>query len=207
MPTLWVPRAFGGTIPYTTSAPSAGTPDIDGPILAALLYVFTLELQQTQSILKTLKQADLQDDPTLTAPYLVFRDDPQKGQTRILGGELAKQYGSVEIGGPVRYLHHFKAKYGTPLATTRNQARVDIATLEARVEDVLFKYFSLANTTQSGMLTSTDNTRRIEGANTFLIDDMEKRIYGGEQTFYGEGTMCWHYPVSRFRTIPPGTLA
>ena len=182
------------------------TSDIDGPILAALLYVFTLELQQTQNILKTLKQADLQDDPTLTAPYFVFRDDPEKGQTPIMGSEMEEMYGCVEIGGPVRYLHHFKGKYGTPLATTRNQARTDIATLEARIEDVLFKYLSLSNTTQSGMLTSTDTSRRVEGANVFLIDDMEKRIYGGEQTFYGEGVMRWHYPVSRYRVISPGNI-
>lgn len=181
------------------------TSDIDGVILSALAQVFAYELQQRVAgdslALKTLKQADLQDDPTLTAPYLVFSDDPDEGQRPIReGGEMDRMYGGVEIGGPVRFLHYFICKFGTPLATTREQCRSDVATLQARIEDTLEQYFDLSGVLAPGLLQSSDTTIRIEGANPLLIDKMTKRIYGGEQTFYGEGTISWHYPISRYRS-------
>src|SRR3954465_5683030 len=106
--------------------------DIDEVILAALSQVFTIELMTGLAgdalQLKTLKQADLQDDPTLTAPYLVYQDDPEKGVTRM-PHELEHMYGSSEIGGPIKYVHYYRGKFGSPLATTRESQRAAIATM------------------------------------------------------------------------------
>lgn len=190
------------------------SPDIDENVLAALQIIFLNDLQTAINTaggylpLKVLKQADLQDDPTISAPYLVYRPDIDKGIIPI-PKDMEHMYGSSEIGGPFKYLHHFDAKYGSPIRSTRNQARTDIAIIQTRVMQTLMNHCDLSNvlTPTSGSLGAPDQSKYIEGANPYLIDKITTRIIGGETTFFGEGHIYWHYPVSwyeSFQVFIPG---
>lgn len=191
--------------------PNLLSPGINAQILAALQVIFTQELQTTFVQLgdalafTVIKQADLQDDPTLVAPFLVYRDDHQKGHSRV-PKELEHMYGSPEIGGPIKYLYFYEATFGTPLASTRDQARNNNDVVAGRIQAVLEAYYDLSNIVGPGPLQSGDQSQVIEGANTLLIDEVKTTILGGEQTFYGKGSIYWHYPVSSYtmrRGIPP----
>lgn len=174
-------------------------PDIEEQINQALLTVFTSELQTAVAgdslALHVLKQAPLQDDPTTAAPYLVFTKDQDKGARRITRQE-EEEYGSAEIGGPLRYLLFYSATCGTPLTTNQTEAQAAINNLTSRVMNVLARHYDLAGIVVPGSLYAQDMSRLIDGANQYLIDDAKTRIYGGESTWYGEGKISWHYPVS-----------
>lgn len=175
-------------------------PDIEQTIFATLQAMFTYTLQTSIPhdflTLRTLKKAPLQDDPTLTAPYLVYQKDPEMG-IKIIMGEEAKIYGSAEIGGPQRYLLYMNATCGTPLTTTREEADNNINNLTTRVMNVLAQYFDLSGFTQDAV-ESPDLSRILEGANSYYMfyKECRTRIYGGESTWYGEGHVYWRYPVS-----------
>lgn len=175
--------------------------DIDERILQALGMVFRYELQekpiaQSDSLaLRTLKQLDLQDDPTLAAPYLAYGPDLEK-EIRLLSATEEREFGCVEIGGPIRYLHHYRAKFGTPQTTTRESARAQIYTLGKRIRNTLIYYMDLSGVLGEGLLTSEDQSEYIEGQNNRLVTMLHCRIFGGETTFYGAGEIHWHYPVS-----------
>jgi hypothetical protein len=173
-------------------------PDIDEQIQKALQYIFNLELiTNTTDILelKTLKVAPLQDDPTLVAPYLTYGPDFEKGMELVTSGRFEREYGSAEIGGPQRFVHYWTATVGTPFTSTRETCLAQIANLTTRVSRVLIHYYDLSNTIMAGMLMSADQSVRIEGANPLLIDKIRKRLEGGEQTWFGQGIVEWHYPV------------
>lgn len=176
------------------------SPDIDENILSALQQVFQVELMEYLTAqgdpltLKTLKQSDLQDDPTLVAPYLTYRPDIDKGVMPPTP-EQEKMYGGHEIGGPILFIHYYDAKFGTPLATDRASQRRAIGILSSRVQSVLIKFYDLAGVIADGALESPDQSKVIEGASPYLIDRATTRIFGGETTFYGEGRIYWHYPV------------
>lgn len=187
------------------------SPGINARILLALQTIFVQELQtafQTLGdplIFNVIKQADLQDDPTLVAPFLVYRDDHQKGHSRV-PKELEHMYGSPEIGGPIKYLYFYEATFGTPLASSRDQARHNNDVVEGRIQAILEAYYDLSNIVGPGPLQSEDQSMVIESANDLLIDDVKTTILGGEQTFYGKGSIYWHYPVSSYtmrRGTPP----
>jgi hypothetical protein len=169
-------------------------PDIEETINSTLLSLFQQELITNVSTdtlaLRTLKLAPLQDDPTTTAPYLVFEKDPNKGVRKMDKGEEEREYGCAEIGGPLRYLLFYEATCGTPLATTRDDAQAAINNLVSRIMNVIARHYDLSG------LRSQDAARLVEGANAYLIDNATTRIYGGESTWYGEGKIYWHYPVS-----------
>lgn len=172
-------------------------PDIEEQIHTALLSVFQTELQQISDALAlhTLKIAPLQDDPTTAAPYLVFEKDPDKGVRRMTREE-GVEYGDVEIGGPLRYLLFYRATIGTPLTANQQLAQASINNLVSRAMNVLARHYDLSGIVLPGGLFSSDVSRLVEGANQYLIDDAQTRIYGGETTWYGEGHIQWHYPVS-----------
>lgn len=172
-------------------------PDIEEKINTALLSVFTQELILPNDLLslRTLKQAPLQDDPTSSAPYLVYEKDPEKGSRRMKGEEEA-EYGSAEIGGPLRYMLFYRATCGTPLTTNQVDAQASINNLVSRIMNVIARHFDLAGINTLGSLFSEDMSRLIDGSNMYLIDDARTRVYGGESTWYGEGHIQWHYPVS-----------
>jgi hypothetical protein len=176
------------------------SPDIEEQILAALQQMFAAELQTALAgdrlALKTLKPLPLQDDPTLSAPYLVYGPDYELGTRLVKYGEEEKEYGCVEIGGPVRFLRFYTAICGTPVVTTREQCYADIASLSTRVLQILMQHYDLSNILVSGQLQSADQSTWIEGANPLLIDGCRSRLKGGEQTWFGEATITWHYPVS-----------
>lgn len=180
-------------------------PDMEEAILRALQIVFTTELIEKMGRdplqLRVLRQAPLQDDPTLSAPYLVYAPDEreEKGTMRIKpGSELDTEYGSAEIGGPLRYIQYYTATCGTPLKTAREDARAAIANLTARVVLVLQNFFELTGVLGPGVLTSPDQMVRLEGNHPYLVDRTTTRIYGGESTFYGEGKVYWHYVYSLY---------
>jgi hypothetical protein len=87
---------------------------------------------------------------------------------------------------------------GTPLATTKEQAQKDINNLMSRIMNVLATNYDLSGIVASGGLYSPDMSRVIEGANKYYMfeDQVKTRVYGGESTWYGEGHVCWRYPVS-----------
>jgi hypothetical protein len=174
---------------------------IDERILTALQTIFTLELQEKARgdplALNVLKQADLQDDPTTSAPYLIYK--PYGGiddGMRLIAGDETHEYGCAEIGGPIRYLYLYEAKFGAPLASTREEARGNTASLMSRIISCLIHYMDLSGVLGEGMLQSSDGKQYIEGNNNRLVRKAGFRIYGGEQTFYGEGKVYWQYPVS-----------
>jgi hypothetical protein len=176
-------------------------PDIDEQILAALSFIFTNELQtlvdSTDPLwVRTVKVIPLQDDPTLTAPYVTFGPDYERGIVSIIEGEWARQYGSAEIGGPAHFLYHYSVICGTLVVTTREQCSAQIGNLSSRVVDVLMRHFDLSRILSTGMLQSQDGSRFIEGANSKLVDSINRRLKGGEQTWFGEATILFHYPVS-----------
>lgn len=174
-------------------------PDIEEQVLLALQTIFQQELQTKVAgdplALKTLKPAPLQDDPTLAAPYLVYGPDFEKGE-RPVTREEEREYGCLEIGGPLRFLRFYTATCGTPIVTTREVCYAQINNLKTRVMQVLLRYQDLSGVLEVGPLESQDRSRRIEGQNPLLIDCSRTRIKGGEQTWFGEGTISWHYPVS-----------
>ena len=177
------------------------TNDIDEQILAALNQIFHYELQEQvlgdPLALRTLKQSDLQDDPTLTAPYLTYKPYGSELEgMRLMDHHEEKIYGCAEIGGPVRYLYTYECTYGTPQTSTRELARAAIAGLQGRIVQCLIKYMDLAGVLAPGALESADQTQVLEGQNTRLVTKAGYRIYGGEQTFYGKGKINWVYPVS-----------
>lgn len=174
--------------------------DIDDQIMAALQQIFAYELQQQvvgdSLALKTLKPDPLQDDPTLSAPYVIFKPFGGEGEgVRLLKHEEEHLYGGTEIGGPIRYLHLYECEYGTPQAATRQQARSDAAGLQARIVTALIKYMDLSGVLAPGELQSADQSQRIEGQNYHMVTHAGYRIYGGEQTFFGKGRVFWQYPV------------
>ncbi len=180
--------------------------DIDEQILSALAQVFTTELITNVAgdplALKTLKQFDLQDDPTQVAPYLVYGPAKNEdGNIRQPSSEEERMFGwcPAEIGGPLRYVHLFEAKFGTPLSASRETARQTAAALLSRIAGVIIKYQDLSGVLSSGgELASADFSRILRGSNPLLVTQMGYRIYGGEQTFYGEGKLSWRYPVEWF---------
>lgn len=173
-------------------------PDIEETILAALGKIFQYELIDQMAgdplQLHTLKESPLQDDPTQVAPYLVY--GPNNEKTMHLDHE-----NPPEIGGPLHFIHHFFAKFGTPLGSTRDIQYSNIAILNARVVGTLVKYYDLAGVLIEGPCQSPDQSKVIEGANPNMIDENNTsyRIYGGEQTWYGEGKVTFHYPVSWYQ--------
>jgi hypothetical protein len=184
------------------------SPAIDVNILSALQVLFQRELITNlvgdPGALRTLKQMDLQDDPTLTAPYLTYAPEKEKSITLISGGEQEKLYGSAEIGGPIRYLHHYRATFGTPQQPTRDTARAMITTLGKRIRNAIILGSDLSNLLTSGQLQSADESEYIEGQNYLLVPTLIYDIFGGESTFYGKGEIHWVYPVSY---QVPGRLA
>lgn len=110
--------------------------------------------------------------------------------------EEEKEYGSIEIGGPTRFLRFYTATCGTPMVPTREQCYAQIANLSTRVVQVLMAHFDLSNILGPGQLQSQDQSIWIEGANPRIIDDFKSRAKGGEATWFGEATIVWHYPVS-----------
>ena len=161
--------------------------DIETPILAALQILFDEQLLQ-KGLLKTLKQAPLQDDPTLTAPYLIFADDDTLGY----GPDTREGYASAEIGsGSILHkLHYFKGMCGVPSQKSQMAARAAINDLRAKIERILAANYAL------GGITSDDYQIRIEGANQFLVQSNVGKIFGGGQEFYGKATITWYYPCS-----------
>lgn len=177
------------------------SPDIDEQILAALKMIFTSELQTLvdpadKLKLRTIKVNPLQDDPTLTAPYLTFGPNYEKGIESIVHGEWAKMYGEIEIGGPTRFLYHYQAICGTPIVTTRENCSAQIGNLSTRVAEVLARHYDLSNVLGDGQLESEDGSKYIEGANKKLVDHITRRLKGGEQTWFGEAIIEFHFPVS-----------
>lgn len=175
--------------------------DIEEQILAALEQVFQQELitniPATDPLaLKTLKISPLQDDPTLVAPYLTYGPDFEMGMVPIVEGRFEREYGSVQIGGPYMYVSYWSATVGTPFASTRAECLQQISNLTSRVSRVLMAYYDLSNVLAEGLLMSPDQSIRIEGANPLLIDKTRKRLEGGEQTWFGQGLISWHYPVA-----------
>lgn len=176
-------------------------PDIEETILSTLQTLFTQKLMTAVAgdalALHVLKQGPLQDDPTTVAPYLVYTKDQEKGIQRMKH-EDHKIYGDVEIGGPLRFLIYFNGICGTPLATTKEQAQKDVNNLMARIMNALALHYDLSGIAASGGLQSQDTSRIIEGANPYHMFDepVKTRVYGGESTWYGEGQVCWRYPVS-----------
>lgn len=184
-----------------TQTPFPYSVDIDEQILQALEQLFQENLQtnvpQSDPLyLKLLRVNPLQDDPTLVAPYLTYGPDFEKGATLIKGGEEAREYGDVEIGGPVRYLYHYTATCGTPIVTTREVCLAQIANLASRVTQVLIQHYDLSGILAPGTLLSADQSRRLEGSNLLLVDRVRTRLEGGEQTWFGKGVIEWHYPVA-----------
>jgi hypothetical protein len=175
-------------------------PDIEQNVFSTLNAMFVQTLQTNVVgdflALRTLKKAPLQDDPTLTAPYLVYQKDPEMG-IKIMSSEECAIYGSAEIGGPQRYLLYLNATCGTPLTTNREEADNNINNLTSRVMNVLAEYFDLSGFTRDA-LQSPDLSRVIEGANSYYMFYKENRtrIYGGESTWYGEAHIYWRYPIS-----------
>lgn len=179
--------------------------DLDEKILDAIGQIFAINLQQQPVIsgdplaLQTIKQAPLQDDPTLTAPYVTYNNDQDsKGQSiRLISHkEEERIYGSSEIGGPIRYLYCYGCQFGTPERQTREQARADGAALMNRIVKTLVSYANLSNVLSPGMLTSEDGSKYIEGQNGRLVTGAGYSIFGGESTFFGKGKVYWVYPVS-----------
>jgi hypothetical protein len=175
-------------------------PDIEETILSSLQTMFTQALITAVPgdalALHVLKQGPLQDDPTAVAPYLVYTKDQDKGVQRMKH-EDCKIYGDVEIGGPLRFLIYFNGICGTPLATTKEQAQKDVNNLMSRIMNALAANFDLSKVA-GGVLQSQDTSRLIEGANPYYLfeDQVKTRVYGGESTWYGEGHVCWRYPIS-----------
>lgn len=188
-------------------------PDIEESILSALSTIFTTELMNLSGdslSLKTLRASPLQDDPTLSAPFLTYGPDMEKGLRPVKEGREEEEYGCVEIGGPVRFLRFYAVTFGTPIVTTREAAYAQINNLANRVARVLMKYFDLAGVSAYGPLTSPDQSEVIEGANPRLIDDIKTNLEGGEQTWFGKGSITFHYPVSvyvQYRVFTGGSLA
>ena len=178
------------------------TCDIDESILAALQVIFAYEMQAQVAgdplALQTLKQAPLQDDPTTVAPFVVYSPLLSEDESiRLVTHKEMATYGSVEIGGPIVYLHLFEASFGTPQATTREQARSDGAILMSRIVQTLIKYADLSGVLAGGhLLQSADQSKVIEGNNNRLVTKAGFVIYGGEQTFFTKGQVFWQYPVS-----------
>lgn len=177
--------------------------DIDEKILSAIGIIFQRELQTNVSdalALKTLKQAPLQDDPTLVAPFVCYSNEGgTEGQSMrlVAHGHETAEYGDIEIGGPIRYLYCYSCSFGTPLATTREQVRADAATLMTRIVRALIKYSDLSGVLVEGQdMASDDYGQRIEGQNIRLVTNAGYDLFGGETTFYGKGKVCWRYPVS-----------
>jgi hypothetical protein len=186
--------------------PTLASPDIDEVICQALQTIFTNELQvalqQVEDPLAviTIHQADLQENPTLVAPYVVYRPDPEKGRSTV-PHDLESIYGSAEIGGIMRYLHFYYLKYGSPIEPTRDQARADIAVVESRILRTLKNHFDLTgiagiSSAVDGRLWSADQSKVIDGANPYyMIDQIKNEITGGNNTFFGTGYVLFHYPV------------
>jgi len=178
--------------------------DIDENILAALGQIFQLELQTNVSdalSLRTLRQAPLQDDPTLTAPFLVYSNalDGKEQCIRLITKSEEAEYGMAEIGGPIRFLYCYSCSFGTPQETTRDRARIDSSTLMTRIMHTLIHHQDLSGILASGQQMTSDNgVLRIEGQNNRLITSAGYDIFGGENTFFGKGSIYWHYPVSWF---------
>jgi hypothetical protein len=186
------------------------TDDIDEKILDAINAIFRMELQQEPAqradslALRTLGETPLQDDPTLTAPYLTYsnyKGDTGESICSITHGQEAGWYGSLEIGGPIRYLYRYTCVFGTPEVTQRHQARADAACLMNRITATLIKYASLSNVLSPGELMSEDETKRLEGQNPLLVTNAGYSIFGGENTFFGKGKVMWQYPVSWYLTM------
>jgi|SRR4029077_1645760 len=177
-------------------------PDIEERILTALETIFTDNLitnvQANDPLrLKVLRVSPLQADPTLSAPWVTFAPDSdiEKGMRQITTGIYEKQYGSMEIGGPIRYVYHYKALVGTPFQTTRETMWAQLMNLTNRVCAVLIQHYDLSSILGPGEIVSADWSKRIEGANKALIDQIIPRGGGGQQTWFGQSTITWHYPV------------
>lgn len=177
------------------------SPDIEEQILKALGIMFKTALVTNILVadplrLNVLKVAPLQDDPTQTAPYLVYGLDELKGII-LMPHELVKQYGDIEIGGPIRYLYHYTATCGTPFQSTREACLAQINNLANRVVRTLIDHFALSDIIPGvSEMMSADGGIRLEGANKMLVDTILPTLEGGEQTWFGKAVISWHYPVA-----------
>jgi hypothetical protein len=182
------------------NATFAQSPALEDKILEALGILFQAGLVTAIATddplrLNVLKVAPLQDDPTTTAPYLTYGADEAKGIV-LMPKELEKQYGSIEIGGPIRYLYHYTATCGSPFQGTREACLSQINNLCNRIAMILIQHYDLSTILGDGELQSDDESKRLEGANKLLVDSIVATLEGGEQTWFGKGVLCWHYPVS-----------
>lgn len=171
--------------------------DIEGSILAALLQVFQNELQTpvTDSLkLKYLGLNPFQNDPIANAPYLTFGPAYEIGRKPITKMEM----GGMSIGGPSLWSTAIKATVGTPQANDRATAYGLINELSHRVEETVMKHFDLSNILAAGTLYSPDRDEWIDAMNPQLMwKGTSRRIYGGDNQFYGQAIMVWAYTFSR----------
>jgi hypothetical protein len=172
--------------------------DIETPILTALGTVFKAELQTnigSADVLKLrrLDQAPLQDDPTKTAPYLVYSTMPG-------AWEAMSDLDIAEIGGGVLYEIRMAATCGTPRTTSKPDANQAINTLADRITGVLTKHYDLSGILSGGVLASSDGTKFIDAMSPQMLElGIQRRTYGGGAEWYGEAMFMWKYNYMRLR--------
>lgn len=172
--------------------------DIEGSIMDALNNLFSTNLMtarpSTDSLkLKKLVEAPLQDDPTAVAPYLTYAPAYQIGR-------MPDREDGWDIGGPQLWRTFFMAQCGTPRNTTRLGAYKAINELSRRVEREVVRHYDLSNVLANGVLYSPDRT---EWIGAMRPDEMWvrtlRRVFGGDQEFYGTALMIWSYRFYRVK--------
>lgn len=177
--------------------------DIEGSILDALQAIFQQYMQTPTPDglvdpadplkLKKLIEAPLQDDPTQVAPYLVYAPAYEIG--RMPHPDMP-----WEIGGPQAWITFFKAICGTPRRNTRDLAYKAINELSRRVERVVMQHYDLANILAPGALYSPDKSEWVDAVrpgNNWVRT--LRRVYGGDNEFYGTALMIWNYTFYRVK--------
>jgi hypothetical protein len=171
---------------------------IDSAIMDALNSIFTSELQvnvQAGDLLKLRKLTEfpLQDDPTKSAPYVVYAPVPDIGRQPVPSVE-------AEIGAGPLWVTYYKAVAGTPQRSTKATAYQAIDELSRRVERTIMRHYDLSNVLAPGTLYSADKSEFIDAQNPlYFYKGTYRRTFGGGNTFFGEALFIWTY---RFRRPP-----
>lgn len=170
--------------------------DIESAIIDALKQTLNTDLvtnidQSDPLRLKRLDLAPLQDDPTQVAPYVVFSPSYQLGRRTV-------DQGGWEIGGMQLWRTFFMAMCGTPRKGTKDLAYKAINELSRRVEVSLYNHWDLSNILAPGRLNSPDKSEWIDAIRPeYSWVQTARRVYGGDQEFYGSALLVWNYTFRR----------
>lgn len=156
--------------------------DIITTVMDQLVTLYTTEMQTDVSDalkLTLIEKAPLQDDVTLVAPFVIVAFDFDKGR-------MLDTYHEPEISGGLNWINHFIVVGRIPIYDSKTAAYAAIGELNEKALRVLIHHYNL-----DGVVADNGESVCYSGLN--LIDVNRIRTFGGENEWYGEFSIEFHY--------------